>query len=64
MNRKVFLTALWICALLVVIVSPAAAQCLRISPGDPLGETMGAQATITGTGFGEKQGEVLLGMEK
>ena len=65
MNRKIFLTALWICALLVVIVSPAPAQSLAdIAAVTPWEGTMGAQATITGTGFGEKQGEVLLGMEK
>ena len=65
MNRKIFLTALWICALLVGIVSPAPAQSLAdIAAVTPWEGTVGAQATITGTGFGEKRGEVLLGTEK
>ena len=56
MNRKIFLTALWICALLVGIVSPAPAQSLAdIAAVTPWEGTMGTQATITGTGFGEKQ---------
>jgi hypothetical protein len=63
MNKRILLTALWIGVLLVGLVSPAQAQA-AISGLNPMEGTVGTQVTITGSGFGEKHGEVLLGEEK
>jgi hypothetical protein len=63
MNRRILVTALWIGVLLVGLVSPAQAQA-GISGVNPQEGTVGTQVTITGSGFGEKHGEVLLGEEK
>lgn len=63
MNRRMLLTALWIGVLLVGLVSPAQAQA-TISGVSPAEGTVGTQVTITGSGFGQKHGEVLLGTEK
>lgn len=63
MNRRILVTALWIGVLLVGLVSPAQAQA-TISGVSPAEGTVGSQVTITGAGFGEKQGEVLIGAEK
>jgi hypothetical protein len=54
---------LWIGVLLVGLVSPVQAQA-GISGVNPVEGTVGTVATITGSGFGEKHGEVLLGTEK
>jgi hypothetical protein len=63
MNKSILVTALWIGVLLLGLVSPAQAQA-TISGVNPAEGTVGSQVTITGSGFGEKHGEVLLGEEK
>lgn len=65
MNKRILLTAVWICVLLVGFVSPAAMQSpTDITAVNPKYGTVGTQVTISGAGFGHKQGEVLIGAEK
>ena len=63
-TKRNFLIAL---ALLAVLVggsaSPAQAQA-GISDVSPAEGTVGSVITLSGAGFGEKQGEVLIGAEK
>jgi hypothetical protein len=57
------LTAVWVSILLLSLVSPAQAQA-AISGVNPQEGTVGTQVTLSGSGFGCKDGEVLLGAEK
>lgn len=62
MNKRRFLTTLWIGILLVSLVAQAQAQePAGITGVYPAEGTVGAEVTLTGEGFGEKHGEVLLG---
>ncbi len=63
MNKRVFLTALWIGVFMAGFVSPANAQ-RGITTIYPLEGTVGTEVTIYGAGFGAKQGEVLIGEDK
>jgi hypothetical protein len=62
-NKKASLMAAWVAILLLSLVSPAQAQA-AISGVNPQEGTVGTEVTLSGSGFGWKQGEVLLGAEK
>ena len=65
MKKRAFLTTLWIGMLLLGLVSPAQAQEEAVITGvSPVAGTVGTEVTLSGSGFGEKRGEVLLGAEK
>jgi len=62
MNKKSCLMALWIGVLLLGFTSPA--QAGGISQVSPAEGTVGTQLTLSGSGFGQKHGEVLIGAVK
>ena len=65
MIKRRFLTTLWVGILLVSLVAQAQAQApAGITGVSPAEGTVGAEVTLTGVGFGEKHGEVLLGEQK
>jgi hypothetical protein len=65
MNKSILLTAFWISALLLGIISPTLAQGpTSITAVNPIEGTVGTEVTIHGAGFGAKHGEVLIGEEK
>lgn len=63
MNRRIFFTVLGIGILMAGFVSPANAQ-MSIVGINPVEGTVGTEVTVYGAGFGVKQGEVLIGVEK
>jgi len=65
MDKKIWLTALWIGVLLASFVSPVPAHAQAVITGvSPMEGTVGTLVTVSGAGFGAKQGEVLMGEEK
>ncbi len=62
MNKRWFVAGLFVCALLLAFVWPA--QAGGILGASPAEGTLGSIITIAGAGFGNKQGEVLIGEEK
>lgn len=65
MDKKSLLTALWIGILLASFLSPVAAHAQAVITGvSPMEGTVGTLVTVSGAGFGVKQGEVLIGEEK
>jgi hypothetical protein len=63
MNRKAYLAATLLCLVLSSFVSAAHAS-VGISDVSPREGTVGTELTLSGSGFGEKRGEVLIGPEK
>ena len=63
MSKRALLTATLVCLVLSSFVSAAQAQG-GIEGVNPSEGTVGTEVTISGSGFGEKQGTVLLGEEK
>jgi len=63
MNKRIFLSALWIGVFMAGFVSPANAE-VGIAGVYPLAGTLGTEVTVYGAGFGAKRGEVLIGEEK
>jgi len=61
MNKRIFLIAALVSALLFCYVSPAQAGIADVSPAEG---TVGTEVMLSGSGFGAKHGEVLLGEEK
>jgi len=65
MDKKSLLTALWIGILLASFLSPVPAHAQAVITGvSPMEGTVGTLVTVSGAGFGVKQGEVLIGEEK
>jgi len=65
MDKRSLLTALWIGVLLASFLSPVPAHAQAVITGvSPMEGTVGTELTISGAGFGAKQGEVLIGEEK
>ncbi len=65
MNKRISLTVLWIAVLVLGGLTPATAQAPAGILGiNPVEGTVGTQVTVSGEGFGAKQGEVLIGEEK
>jgi hypothetical protein len=62
MNKRWSVVVLCVCALLLASISPARAG--GINEVSPAEGTVGSVLSISGDGFGEKRGEVLIGLEK
>jgi len=62
MNYKTLLSAMWIVVLLLGFASPA--QAGGISDVSPAEGTVGTEVTLSGSGFGQKHGTVMIGAEK
>src|SRR5574341_358173 len=61
MGKRALLGGMLVCCVLVTFLSAAHAGISGVSPAEG---TVGTQLTLSGSGFGEKRGEVLLGPEK
>ena len=59
MNYKTLLSAMWIVVLLLGFASPA--QAGGISDVSPAEGTVGTEVTLSGSGFGQKHGTVMIG---